>query len=193
MANRTVSEKEFRVEFRREVISMADFSQRKNRHILGTGPRQVSVGVGAQVVRALIDKYSSEGRTLEKEMVHLMNPKGARAYSSMQLNQIGGIKLVHGANAIETVWKSLGELIPVARKGVMNIYVAKNGATAMELASVKDLRTGKLHARFVVNERFVEAIDEARDALAGRNLGEAYAETCTEYFKTIPSDTAAGS
>lgn len=190
MSNRIVSEKEFRTEFRREAIMMADFSQKKVKHILGIGARQVSVSVGAEMVKAFIAKFQAEGRTLDKSMVHLMTPKGARAYASLQFGQIGKMKLVHGANAIETVWKSLGDLIPVARKGVTNVYVAKNGATDMELASVKDLRTGKLNARVVANEQLVEAIDEARAGLAGRNLGEAYADTCTEYFKALPLEAA---
>jgi hypothetical protein len=190
MANRIVSEKEFRSAFRSEAIGMADFSQKKNKHVLGIGPRQVSVSVGAQIVKALIDRFAADGRTLDKDMVHVMNPKGARAYSSLQFNQIGKMKLVHGANAIETVWKSLGDLIPVARKGVTNVYVSKNGATDMELAAMRDLRTGKLNARVLANEQLVEAIDEARSVLDGRNLGEMYAASCTEYFHTLPLEAA---
>lgn len=190
MANRIVSAKEFRSAFREEAVSMCDFSQKKAKHILGIGSRQVDVGVGADIVKSLIDKFQSEGRTIDKEMVHLMTPKGARQYASSQLNQLGGMRLVQGANAIETLWRSLGELIPVGRKGRVNRWVAKNGATDMELASVLDLRVGKTAARIVVDERFAEVIDEGRGALAGRFLGQAYAETCTEYFKAIPLEAA---
>lgn len=82
MANRIVSEKEFRSAFRSEAIGMADFSQKKNKHVLGIGPRQVSVSVGAQIVKALIDRFAADGRTLDKDMIHVMNPKGARAYAA---------------------------------------------------------------------------------------------------------------
>lgn len=148
------------------------------------------IEAGEVVTKATVAKLKAEGRTLDKDMVHLMTPKGARAYASLQFNQIGKMKLVHGANAIETVWKSLGDLIPVARKGVTNVYVAKNGATDMELAAMRDLRTGKLNARVLANEQLVEAIDEARSVLDGRNLGEMYAASCTEYFHTLPLEAA---
>lgn len=190
MSNRIVSEKEFRSTFRAEAVAMCDFSQKKQKHVLGIGARQVSVSVGAEIVKALVARFQADGRTLDKDMVHLLTPKGARAYASLQFNQIGKMRLVHGANAIETVWKSLGDLIPVARKGVTNIYVAKNGATDMELAAMRDLRTGKLNARMLANEQLVEAIDEARAVLDGRNLGEMYAASCTEYFHTLPLDAA---
>lgn len=190
MTNRIVSEKEFRTEFRHEAVSMADFSKKKNKHALGIGSRQVSVTDGADLVKAIVSKFQADGRTLDKDMVHMLTPKGARAYASQQFSQMSTMKIVVGANAIETVWKSFGDLIPVARKGVKNVYVAKNGATDMELTCVRDLRNGKTNAIVARTEQLAEALDEAMKALSGRNLGEAYAETCTEYFKALPLEAA---
>lgn len=185
MVNRVVSEKEFRAEFRRQVLLVCDFSQKKTKHVLGDRCRQMDVDVGAEIVKALLARYKADGRAIDKDMVHLMTPKGARQYASSQINQLGKMKLTHGANAVETVWKSLGELVPTGRKGRSNVWVAKNGATDVEMRSVRDLRTGKLNAKILINEQLVDAINESMSELSGRRLGEVYAETCTEYFKAI--------
>lgn len=190
MSNRIVSEKEFRVEFRSQSVTICDFSQKRVRHVLGIGPRQVSVTVGQEIVAALVASFQADGRTLDKDLAHLLTPRGSRGWAGQQLGSMSKMVLRYGANSIETAWKSLGDLIPVARKGRANIYVAKNGATEMELRSVTELRTGKLNARVVANEQLVAAIDEARSELSGRTLGEMYAATCTEYFHALPLDAA---
>lgn len=187
MANRIVSEKEFRVEFRKEVILVCDFSQKKAKHCLGIGARQMSITTGVEIVSALKAKFESDGRTLDKVLADLHTPRGLRRYASSQLNQMAKVALARGANAIETLWKTFGDLIVVARKGRENIYVAKNGATAMELSSLVELRSGKTSAKIKFDETIANAVDQGRDALNGRSLGEAYAETCTEYFKALPA------
>lgn len=188
MANRIVSVKEFRDEFRREVINVCDFSQRKSKHCLGIGARQMSVGVGVEVAQAIKAKFDASGRTIEKDLlIELHTPKGIRRFVSSQLNQMAKVSLVHGANIIETLWKTFGDLIVTARPKRENVYVAKAGATDMELASLIDLRTGRLNARIKVNEDLTDIIVRGREALAGRHLGDMYAETCTAYFKSLPA------
>lgn len=188
-----VDSKEFRVEFRKNIEAICDFSQRKSRHILGIGARQVNMNVAVDVIEAMKSSYESAGRTLDKTLIDLHTPKGMRLYASQQLSQMSKINLAFGANAIETLWKTFGVLIPVARRGRRNVYVAKNGATAMEWASASSLSHGKAKAMADRDRRIGEIIREASEVIADRPTGEVYAETCTEYFKTIPSDTAAGS
>lgn len=187
MTNRIVNEVEFRTEFRRQAEMVCDFSQKKNRHILGIGARQVTVDVGVDIITALKSKYEEDGRTLDKKLVDLHTPRGMRSYASSQLGQMANIHPVEGANAIETLWKTFGALIPVARKGRHNVYVAKNGATAMEWASVGDLKAGKTAAASRRDEVVQAIVAKGREVLGERSTGEVYAETCTEYFKALPA------
>lgn len=187
MANRIVSEKEFRDDFRKNAEMICDFSQKKSRHILGIGSRQMNIDVGVEIIEAQKAKIEEEGRTLDKKLIELHTPRGKRKFASSQLCQMASIHVVEGANAIETLWRSFGVLIPVARKGRLTIYVAKNGATAMEWASVGALRSGKTAAAIRCDEIVQAIVAKGREALAGRSTGEAYAETCTEYFKALPA------
>lgn len=185
MVNRVVEEKEFRLEFRKNAESVCDFSQRKSKHILGIGARQMIIDVGVEVANAIKGKYTSDGRSLDRSMAHLHTPKGLRTWVSQQLSAMSNIRPVDGANAIETLWRTFGVLIPVARRGVRNVYVAKNGATALEWASVGALKEGKTAAAIKRDEALQDILAKGRDALRGRETGEAYAETCTEYFKSL--------
>lgn len=185
MANRIVSVKDFRADFRKEVLSICDFSNKKNKNVLGSSSKQMTIEVAVSVIDALKAKFQSEGKSLDKDMIELHTPRGARRYASEQLNQMAKVSLVRGANEIETLWRTFGDLIVVGRKGRGNVYVAKNGATDMEFTSVIELRTGKLNARIKTNEELTNEISRCKRALVGRHLGEAYAETCTEYFQSL--------
>ena len=190
MANRVVETKEFRAEFRQQAELVCDFSQKKNKHILGIGSKQMIVDVAVEIIQAMKAKYEADGRSLDKPLVELHTPKGMRRYASEQLGQMSRIVPADGANAIETLWRTFGSLIPVARRGRRNVYVAKNGATVMEWASVGDLKSGKTAAAVRRDETVQDIVAKGRDALGGRSTGEAYAETCTEYFKALPLEAA---
>ncbi|NNV22037.1 hypothetical protein EHE22_16600 [Ochrobactrum pseudogrignonense] len=186
MTNRIVSEKEFRDDFRRHAETVCDFSQKKNRHILGVGSRQMNIDVGVEIIDAMITAFDGAGRTLDRKMVELHTPKGKRRYVSSQLGQMAQEAAVHGANDIESLWRTFGTLITVARKKRMCVYVAKVGATDMEWASVGNLKAGKTAAAIKRNEDIQTILAKGRAALNGRNTGQAYAEDCAEYFqKTI--------
>ncbi len=75
MTNRIVSEKEFRDDFRRHAETVCDFSQKKNRHILGVGSRQMNIDVGVEIIDAMIAAFDGAGRTLDRKMVELHTPK----------------------------------------------------------------------------------------------------------------------
>ena len=188
MANRVVSPKEFRSRARIEIVSVCDFSRAgKSKHILGIGPRQMSIDVGVEVVRAVKREFESDGRSLDKDLADLHTPRGERRYVSSQLGQLSRVRLVSGANAIETGWKSLGEIIVTGRNKRLNVYVAKNGAMDMEINSYLDLLNGKLNARIHDTQALTHEIIKTRDALVGRSLGQAYAEDCAQYFKALPA------
>lgn len=187
MTNRIVEAKELRIEFRRQVLLVCDFSQRKAKHILGIGSRQMTVDTGVEVFAKVKEAFEAAGRTFDKSLIHLHTPKGVRTYVSEQLGQMAKIHPVEGANAIETLWKTFGDLIPTARKKNHNVYVAKNGATAMEWASVADLRSGKTAAAVKRDEDLQAIVAKGREALGTRSTGEAYAQDCTEYFKALPA------
>lgn len=187
MTNRIVSEKEFRDDFRRHAETVCDFSQKKNRHILGIGARQMNVDVGVDIINAMQANIEQDGRTLDKKLIDLHTPKGKRAYASSQLGQMSKIDPTEGANAIETLWRSFGVLIPTCRKGRLSVYVAKAGATDMEWASVGNLRSGKTAASIKRNEDVQTILAKGREALSGRVTGDAYAQDCTEYFKALPA------
>ena len=82
MANRIVSVKDFRAEFRKEVLSICDFSQKKTKNVLGTSSRQMTIEVAVDVIEALKSKFNSEGKSLDKDMIDLHTPRGARRYAS---------------------------------------------------------------------------------------------------------------
>lgn len=190
MANRIVEAKEFRAEFRQHAELVCDFSQRKNKHILGIGSKQMNIDVAVEVIEAMKAKYEADGRALDKALIELHTPKGMRRYASEQLGQMSRISPSEGANAIEALWRTFGLLIPTGRKGRRNTYVAKNGATAMEWASVGDLKSGKTAAAVRRDEAVQDIIAKGRDVLGTRSTGEAYAETCTQYFKALPLEAA---
>lgn len=188
MASRIVSAKEFRDTFRRETASMCDFAQKKVKHCLGIGARQMTIEVGVEVAIALKSRFENDGRTIEKDLlIELSTPKGQRRFVSSQLNSMANVSLVRGANIIETLWKTLGDLIVIARRGRQNVYIAKSGATEMELRSLRDLRTGKLNAKIKNYEDIADVLARGGEALGEKSLGEAYAETCTEYFRALPA------
>jgi hypothetical protein len=188
MTNRIVDTKEFRTEFRKQVELICDFSQRKSRHCLGIAPRQMTVDVAVDVINAIKTQFQDSGRTLDKALANVQNPTGARIYASQQLGQMARITPVEGANIVETLWKTFGEIIPVARRGRINVYVAKNGATAMEWSSVGDLRAGKTSATVKRDEVVQDILAKGRSALGEMSTGEAYAATCTEYFKAVAAE-----
>ena len=185
MANRVVSPKEVREDFRKECLVIADFSQKKSKHILGAGPKQMNIDVGVEIIRALKARYEADGRVLDKELVDLHTPRGERRYASSQINSLASPRLVRGANPVETLYRSLGDLIIVTRKGRQNICVAKNGATEMEVMSYLNLRGGKVDAAVRANEEFTSEVLRGVDKLDGRTIGQAYAEDCVETFKAL--------
>ena len=185
MANRIVSEKEFRQEFRNEIRQIADLSNKRNKHILGVGSRQVTIDVGVEVATVMKDKYLKDGKALDKQLIDLQTPRGMRRLVSQWINSMAKASLVLGANEAETLWKSFGDLIVTGRNGRQSVYVAKTGATEIEFRCAVNLRTGKIAARSATNDTFAKEIEKCAEALSGRPLGEVYAETCAEYFKNI--------
>lgn len=187
MANKIVSAKDFRAAFRTEIMAICDFSNRKSKHILGIGPRQVRIDSGVTVLDALVERYSKEEKALEKSLMEVYTPKGARSWVSSQLGSMAAVSHKQGANIIETLWMTLGDLVVVARRGRQNVYVAKAGATRVELLAFCDLRTGKLNASMVNNERITDDIKKGAEIIGERSLADLYAETVTESFKAIKS------
>lgn len=190
MTSRIVEANEFRLAFRKEAATIASFHKRTRgrppRHILGTEAIQLTVDVGVRIITAMIGRYEGEGRTLDKDLLDLRVPKGLRRYASSQLNNMAAVSFVAGANVFETVWKSLGELIVIARRGQLNVYVAKASATAVELAAFMDLRIGKANAAMARNEPLSKAIADARNHMEpGETLEDKYTETVTEVFRPV--------
>jgi len=185
MTNRVVSPKEFREECRRGILSVADFSQKKSRHIIGSGPRQMKVDVAVEIIRAVKGKFESDGRVLDKELAYLHTPQGERRYASSQINSLAKVRLVRGANEVETIWRSLGDLIVFSRVGRQNILVAKNGATKLEIMSFLNLRGGKADAVVRNTEELTSEFLKGTDKIGDRTLGQAYAEDCLETFKSL--------
>ena len=169
---------------------MADTSPagRKNKHILGRGGSQIILETGVEALRAIVARAEDDGRTLDKEMVDLRTPRGQRAYVSKQLSDLSKVKLFRGANPIETVYRSLGDLIVIGRSGVKNVYVAKDGATPMELVAFCDLKLGKANATVANMQELTAEIKRGVDALSSigvETLGEGYAETVAKVFQAL--------
>lgn len=187
MVNRIVSSKELREAVRKEILVAADVSPdaRKAKRITGKRGAQMSIAAGVSILQAIISQYDANGRTLDKSMVDLLTPRGARRYVSSQLNCMATVRLVRGANPIETVYRTLGDLVVVGRSGRENVYQAKAGITSVELLAAIGLRTGKINAAMARNEEITGELKKGAALLADRRLDEVYAETVAEVFQVL--------
>ncbi|KQT52187.1 MULTISPECIES: hypothetical protein [unclassified Aureimonas] len=187
MANRVVETKEFREAFRREIIACGDVSPegKRRRNILGIGGRQLSISAGVDILGTLIRQFQDKGATLCRSQIDLLNPKGARRYVSEQMNAMASAKLSVGANPIETLHKSLGDLIVVARKTGRNVYISKASATALEIQCCIDLRIGKSNAQAERTEALTEHLKEGMVALGDRTVADAMVADVEQYFRAV--------
>lgn len=187
MTNRIVGVKEVREDFRKELVKAANVSPeaKKTKRVAGGSGAQMCVGKAVEVLTSQLSKYESAGRTLDKSMIDLLTPRGARRYASQQLNGLARVALIRGANAVETVYRTLGELVVTGRNGRENVYLAKESITGIELLAVIGLRDGKMAASAARNEELVRELRKGVPFLTDRNLGDAYAQDVSQVFQSV--------
>lgn len=185
-----------------EILSCCDFSTRgrgrPKMHALGTEPVQMNVEVAARIIQSVVQKIGSEGGVLEVACEGLYTPFGCRQHAQHLLNKMSKRKYgVVNDIAVERLWKTLGDLIPVGMRKVgegrpLMHYVAKRGAGALELQGAWNTA----RKRQAENEvRASELNDIFARGLPGMpsniSFGEHYAQSLEAYHRRQHIDVRA--